>query len=152
MKLTFVIAASALLAAPAFADGHGGPGDAAKGEREFRTCAACHSIIDPEGETLAGRGAKTGPNLYGIIGRTAGTNEDFKYRPALPSAGEAGLVFSAENIGEYIADPTAYLREFTGDDSLRSAMAKQRVRNIEDLVAFLASHSPVMEMEEESDS
>ena len=143
MKRTLVIAASILLAAPAFADGHGGPGDAAKGEREFRTCAACHSIVDPDGEMLAGRGAKTGPNLYGIIGRTAGTYEGFNYRPALPTAGAAGLVYSAENIGDYISDPTKFLREFTGDNSLRSAMAKQRVRNMENLVAFLALHSPV---------
>lgn len=143
MKLSLIVAATALLAAPAFADSHAGPGDAAKGEREFRTCAACHSIVDPAGETLAGRGAKTGPNLYGIIGRTAGTYEDFGYRDGLTTAGAAGLVFSAENLGDYVADPQGYLQEFTGDSSLRSAMAKQRVRNIDDLVAFLASHSPV---------
>lgn len=147
MKLSFVVAAAALAAAPAFADSHAGPGDAAKGEREFRSCAACHSIVDPEGEVLAGRGAKTGPNLYGIVGRTAGTDPDFtNYRgDVLPAAGEAGLVFSAENLGDYISDPTKFLRETTGDNSVRSAMAKQRVRNMDDLIAFLASHSPVAE-------
>ncbi len=67
MKTTFTAAALAALAlttAPALAEG-----DAAKGEREFRVCAACHVIDDPDGNRIAGRGAKTGPNLYNIIGR-----------------------------------------------------------------------------------
>lgn len=143
MKLTYLVAAASLMAAPVLADSHGGAGDPEKGKRMFRVCAACHTITSPDGEKIAGRGAKTGPDLYGIVGRTAGSVEGFRYRDALPAAGEAGLVFTAENLGDYIADPTAYLREFTGDNSLRSGMNKQRVRGVEDLIAFLAQHSPV---------
>ncbi len=143
MKLFLFCAVAALVAGPVLADGHGGPGDAEKGAREFRACAACHTIIDADGEKLAGRGAKTGPNLYGIIGRTAGTVEEFRYRDGLVDAGEAGLVFTAENLGAYVEDPAGFIREFLGDDSARVTMAKQRVRNIENLIAFLASFSPV---------
>ena len=152
MKITLTAAALAALAVtagPVMADG-----DAAKGEREFRTCAACHVIDDPDGNRLAGRGAKTGPNLYNIIGRTAGTYENFRYRDALPAAGEAGLVWDTENLQEYLPDPQGFLRTFTGDDSIRSAMAAQRVRGMEDLLAFLSLHSPdaMMDGEAEADS
>ncbi len=135
--LTAAVVTALALAAPAFADG-----DAAAGEREFRVCAACHVIDDPDGNRIAGRGAKTGPNLYNIVGRTAGTYENFRYRDALPAAGEAGLVWDAEALAAYIPDPQGFLREFTGDDSVRSAMAAQRVRNMDDLIAFLTLHSP----------
>lgn len=152
MKITLTAAALAALAVtagPVMADG-----DAAKGEREFRTCAACHVIDDPDGNRIAGRGAKTGPNLYNIIGRTAGTYENFRYRDALPTAGEAGLVWDTENLQEYLPDPQGFLRTFTGDDSIRSAMAAQRVRGMEDLLAFLTLHSPdaMMDGEVEADS
>lgn len=152
MKITLTAAAFAALAVtagPVMADG-----DAAKGEREFRTCAACHVIDDPDGNRIAGRGAKTGPNLYNIIGRTAGTYENFRYRDALPTAGEAGLVWDTENLQEYLPDPQGFLRTFTGDDSIRSAMAAQRVRGMEDLLAFLTLHSPdaMMDGEVEADS
>jgi cytochrome c len=152
MKITLTAAALAALAVtagPVMADG-----DAAKGEREFRTCAACHVIDDPDGNRIAGRGAKTGPNLYNIIGRTAGTYENFRYRDALPTAGEAGLVWDTENLQEYLPDPQGFLRTFTGDDSIRSAMAAQRVRGMEDLLAFLTLHSPdaMMDGEVEAES
>ncbi len=47
-----------------------------------------------------------------------------------------------KNLAEYIPNPQGFLREFTGDDSIRSAMAAQRVRGMDDLLAFLALHSP----------
>jgi cytochrome c len=148
MKLTAAaLATFAMTAAPVMAEG-----DAAKGERGFRVCAACHVIDDPDGNRLAGRGAKTGPNLYNIIGRTAGTYENFRYRDALPAAGEAGLVWDTEKLAEYLPDPQGFLRTVTGDDSLRSAMAAQRVRGMEDLMAFLTLHSPdAMMMDGEAD-
>jgi len=145
MKLTVLAATAALLAAPAFAGSHGGPGDAAAGEGEFRGCAACHSIVDPDGNRLAGRGAKTGPNLYGIVGQAMGAQEGFRYRDGMKLANEQGLVWDAESLAEYIPDPQGYIRTATGDASVRVGMARQRVKNIDDLVAFLALNSPVAE-------
>ena len=64
MKLT--VTAGALLAltaaAPAFAQ------DAAVGEKEFNKCKACHMIQDESGKDVV-KGGKTGPNLWGIVGR-----------------------------------------------------------------------------------
>jgi len=69
-----------LLAAPAFADGHAATGDAAAGQEQFeRQCVSCHVIADADGNVLAGRAAKTGPNLYGMAGKQPGAVEGFRY-------------------------------------------------------------------------
>ena len=85
---TLITATAAMLAlaAPALAEG-----DAAAGEKEFRKCKSCHMIESPAGESIV-KGGRVGPNLYGIIGSTAGTVEDFRYGEALAAKGEEGLV------------------------------------------------------------
>lgn len=76
-------------------------GDPEKGRKMYNRCSACHAIISPEGDVLV-KGGITGPNLYGVIGRTAGTEGDYRNGSArLPvgmftddmiRAGEKGLV------------------------------------------------------------
>ena len=107
MKFPLAFAVTALFAAPAFADSHGGAptGDAAAGEKSFKKCIACHVVVNDAGETLAGRTAKTGPNLYGIAGGTFGT-QDFKYSKVAMAAGEAGLVMGEEAFVGFLADPS----------------------------------------------
>ena len=67
-RLSVLATAATLLATPILADGHA-TGDAEAGERAFRQCISCHVVVDAEGETLAGRNGRTGPNLWGIHGR-----------------------------------------------------------------------------------
>ncbi|WP_212522817.1 c-type cytochrome [Actibacterium sp. MT2.3-13A] len=146
MKFHLALAAGLLAAAPVFADSHGGgemseAGDVAKGEKTFKRCVACHSVINDAGETLAGRGAKTGPNLYGVAGRAAGSEEGFRYSKALQTAGEAGLVWTAENFAEFVQDPSGFLSEELGDSGARSAMSfkVRKEEEAQDLYAYLAS-------------
>ncbi|SLN50826.1 Cytochrome c-550 precursor [Roseovarius albus] len=106
--------------------------DIEKGEKEFKRCRACHAIAS-EDETFV-KGGKTGPNLYGIIGRTAGSVEGFKYSPELVELGGGGLVWDETNLLEYIADPNTFIGG-------RSKMTKQKVKNGPDLAAFLATFS-----------
>ena len=51
-------------------------GDIAHGEKVFKKCAACHSIV---------KGGKNaiGPALYNVVGRKVGAVEDYKYSKAL---------------------------------------------------------------------
>lgn len=72
----------------------------AAGEKVFKKCAACHAV---------GEGAKdrVGPSLNGIIGRTAGTEEGFKYSPAMVKAGEDGIAWDPDTLDTYLADPKA---------------------------------------------
>ncbi len=116
-------------------------GDAEKGEKEFKKCKACHMVQSPEGEDIV-KGGKTGPNLYGVVGRKAGTEEGFKYSDALIKLGEAGEVWTPEDLEHYITDPNSYVQEKTGDDSLKTKMTFKLNKNQADVVAFLAKHSP----------
>jgi cytochrome c len=134
-----MFAAATLLAAPAFAEG-----DAAKGERVFNQCQTCHVVANEAGEVLAGRNAKTGPNLYGVVGRTAGSYPDFEYGESIVAAGAAGLVWDEAQITEYLADPTAFWKKTLDDPSARSMMAF-KLRKPEDaanVVAYIASLAP----------
>ncbi|WP_323785595.1 c-type cytochrome [Thalassovita sp.] len=138
-KLLTATAVLATLAAPAFAEG-----DAAKGEKTFKKCKACHTIAADDG-TVIMKGGKTGPNLYGVIGRTAGTYEGFKYGNSIVAAGEAGLVWDEENLAHFVADPNAYLKEVTGDGSAKSKMTYKLKKDGEDVAAYLASVAPAAE-------
>ncbi|WP_284260543.1 c-type cytochrome [Roseicyclus amphidinii] len=127
-----------LLSAPmALADAHAASGDAAAGEAAFRQCVACHVVVNEAGDTLAGRNARTGPNLYGIAGAPIAHVEDFRYSPGLTALNEAGVVWTEENFVAYVQDPTGYIREASGDNSARGAMAF-RVRSEEDAVNLYA--------------
>lgn len=151
MKQLSILAASAtLLATPVLADGHA-TGDAEAGERTFRQCISCHVVVDAEGETLAGRNARTGPNLYGIHGRTVGSVEDFRYSAGLEALRDMEVEWDEEAFVAYVQDPTGWIRETAEDDSLRGAMSF-RVRSEEDalnLYAYLVSLGG-SEMEEEA--
>jgi len=128
MKTILTAAAVLALTAPAFAEG-----DAAQGEKDWRKCKACHSIVDPDGEVLQ-KGGKTGPNLYGIVGRQAGTVEDFgKYTDEIVALGEGGLVWTAEELAAYIPNAKEYI-------GARTSMTPQKLGDPMDVVAFLAQY------------
>lgn len=119
--------ALALFALPAFA-----AGDAAKGEREFNKCKACHMIAS-DSETIV-NGGRVGPNLYGVIGRVMGGVEDFRYSDGLKAKAEAGEVWTEENLAEFVQDPS----EFQGS---RSKMTFKLRNGSEDVAAYLATFS-----------
>ncbi len=135
------LTAATLLAAPTLAFGQA-TGDAAEGEGVFRQCQACHVVVNEAGDTLAGRNAQVGPNLYGVANRQAGVVEDYRgYSDAMVEAGEAGLVWDEEEFVAYLADPTGYLREYLDNNRARGNMA-YRVRSEDDAInvyAYLAS-------------
>jgi cytochrome c len=137
MKLLITASAAMLaLSVPAFAEG-----DAAKGEREFNKCKACHMIQAADGTDIV-KGGKTGPNLYGVIGRAAGSQEGFRYGESLAAAGEAGLVWDEENLAVYVQDPKAFLVEYNDDPKARSSMSFKLAKGAEDVAAYLASVAP----------
>lgn len=128
---------AAALALPAFAQ----DGDAAAGEKEYRKCKACHMIQTPEGEDIV-KGGKVGPNLYGVIGRAAGTQEGYKYSDALIQLKDSGEVWTVEDIAAYITDPNKFVQDKTGDGKAKTKMTFKMNKNQADVAAFLASTSP----------
>jgi len=123
-----LIAASATLltlAMPALA-----AGDAEKGEKTFNQCKACHMIAS-EDETIV-NGGRVGPNLYGVIGRTMGSVEDYNYSDGLAAKAEEGEVWTEESLAEYVQDPSEYLGS-------RSKMTYKLRNGSEDVAAYLAT-------------
>ncbi|MCE8518487.1 cytochrome C [Ruegeria pomeroyi] len=130
----FVAAAFAcVLAVPALAEG-----DAAKGEKGFNKCKSCHMIETPAGETIV-KGGKTGPNLYGVVGRAAGTYEGYKYGDSLVAAGEKGLVWDEESFVAFTQDPKSFLNTYLGETAAKSKMTFKLKSGGEDVFAYLQS-------------
>lgn len=96
------------------------------GERLFKACKGCHEI----GENAR---HKVGPHLDGIIGRTAGSAEGFRYSRALKQAGEDGLVWDEVSLSHYIEKPRDFIR---GNRMSYRGMADARDRA--DLIAYLS--------------
>ncbi len=101
--------ATLLLAAPALAGG-----DPAAGEKAFRQCQACHVVRNDSGEVLAGKTAKTGPNLYGLPGKVMGSEEGFAYSDAFAEIAASGATWDEEAFVAYVQDPGGYLSEHLG--------------------------------------
>ena len=127
--------------------------DVEAGASAFQSqCQNCHNVINEDGDVLAGRpNVRTGPNLYQVIGRQAGTI-DFRYGNSLVEAGEEGLVWDQDNMVPYLLDPQGFLRETLDSNRARSQMSF-RVRDEEtanNIIAFLAQFSDVEEAEDEA--
>ena len=89
------------------------------------------------------KGGKTGPNLYGVIGRAAGTYPEFKYGESIVALGASGFAWTEADIVEYVADPAKFLKARLGDDKAKSKMSF-KLNNETDaanVAAFLATFS-----------
>ncbi|MBL4731682.1 MAG: c-type cytochrome [Rhizobiaceae bacterium] len=109
-------------------------GDAEAGAKIFKRCGACHKI---------GEGAKNaiGPVLTDVIGRRAGTFEDYRYGKSTKAAGEKGLVWSEEEIFKYLVSPKKFLRAYLDTRKAKSKM-KFKLKSEKDrrnIIAYLAS-------------
>lgn len=105
--------------------------DVAKGEAIFKRCATCHGIGDAT-KPIA-------PNLNGVVGRVAGTQEDFlkKYSKAMVAAGEGGLVWTEADIDAYITDPK---KKVPGNKMAFPGLKKADERA--DVIAYIKTFSP----------
>ena len=75
-------------------------GDLATGEKVFKKCAACHSIV---------KGGKNaiGPALYNVVGRKVGAIEDYKYSKAL-AAYDKNWTF--EELNGFLIKPAKWIK------------------------------------------
>ncbi len=139
MKYTSIVAAVVILSAPVKAQDTSPDADA--GETLFsRQCTVCHVIQGDDGDVYAGRSARTGPNLYGVIGAAPGSRHDFDYSESLVAYGESGVTWGEDNFVAYIQDPTGHLRDALDDPRARSKMTfKLRdAQDAKDVHAYLS--------------
>jgi cytochrome c len=134
MKKTLMLASLAIVALAGSALAQ----DAAAGEKEFNKCKACHSIVADDGTAII-KGGKTGPNLYGVVGRPVASIADFKYGESILAVGAAGVVWDEALLTAYVADPAAWLKEQTGDSAARSKMSFKLAKGGADVAAYLAA-------------
>ena len=116
MRATLALSMTLLLAGAAFADG-----DAARGEKKFGDCAACHK--------LEAGANNVGPSLHGIFGRKAAEVADFRYSPAIK---RSAIVWTPEMIDKFISDPQGLV---PGNRMPYAGMASAGDRA--DLIAYL---------------
>ncbi|MDG1376129.1 MAG: c-type cytochrome [Yoonia sp.] len=74
----------------------------AQGEKDFRQCKSCHQVGD-------GAKNRTGPVLNGVVERTAGTVDGFRYSNDMVDAGAAGLVWTEVELAAFLANPKDYM-------------------------------------------
>jgi len=75
-------------------------GDVANGEKIFKKCAACHSIIK-------GGKNKIGPALYNVVGRKVGEALDYKYSKALAAYDKE---WNFEELNGFLKKPAKYIK------------------------------------------
>ncbi|WP_391483333.1 c-type cytochrome [Nereida sp. NH-UV-3] len=73
------------------------------GKKVFKKCRACHEV---------GEGAKngSGPHLNGIVGRTMGSVDGFKYSKVFAAALDDGLVWDDEALASFLEKPKSYMK------------------------------------------
>jgi len=146
MNRVLATVVAAVLAVPAFADGHA-TGDADKGKKVFNKCKSCHMIVSDADETIV-KGGKTGPNLWGVFQRQPGSVDGFKYGEDLVAAGETMPDgWTEETFIAYAEDPRAWLRETLDDSKAKSKMAFKLKKEEErrNVWAYLVSVGPAPE-------
>lgn len=102
-------------------------GDAEAGEKVYRKCMACHAV---------GEGAKNkvGPQLNGVVGRTIGAVEDFRYSDVLAEMGAEGKQWTPEELAAFLEKPREYAK---GTKMSFAGLRKEEERN--DVIAYLAT-------------
>tara|TARA_R110002124_G_scaffold106443_3_gene258205 strand:- start:1844 stop:2347 length:504 start_codon:yes stop_codon:yes gene_type:complete len=73
--------------------------DLDNGRRAFARCRSCHTVTE-------GGPNMTGPNLWGIFGRTAGSHAGYNYSPALKAA---GFDWDADRLDHWLQNPRSFL-------------------------------------------
>ena len=75
-------------------------GDTATGEKVFKKCAACHSIV---------KGGKNniGPALYNVVGRQVGSISNYKYSKALSGYNKEWTI---EELNGYLIKPAKWIK------------------------------------------
>ena len=122
MKLKSIVLAALLaaIATPALAEG-----DAAKGEKVFRKCKACHAVGDNAKN-------KIGPQLNGIIDAEIASVDGFKYSKAFVAKKAEGLVWNEAELAAYLEKPKKHT---PGTKMSFAGLRKEKDRA--DVIAYL---------------
>lgn len=122
LSMLFGAAIIAAVSAPssALADG-----DAAKGAKVFRKCAACHVATEAKN--------KVGPHLVDIIDRPMASVEGYKYSKAMVAHADEVPTWTVEALDAYLRDPRGVVK---GTKMAFAGLKKDE--DVENVIAYLA--------------
>ncbi|WP_339762873.1 cytochrome c family protein [uncultured Hoeflea sp.] len=119
LSMFFGAAIAAVVAVPAVALADG---DAAKGAKVFKKCAACHTATEAKN--------KVGPHLVGIVDRPIASVEDYKYSKAMTEHAAEVPAWTVEALDAYLRSPKGVVKgtkmAFAGlkkDDDVENVIA-----------------------------
>jgi cytochrome c len=101
-------------------------GDLANGKRVFMICKSCHTVTQ-------GGSDMTGPNLWGMFGRKAGTEGSYKYSEGLKAA---GFIWDPAHADTWISGPKAMI-----PDTKMSFAGVKAAKDRIDVIAYLKSET-----------
>ena len=90
-------------------------GDVASGEKIFKKCAACHSIVK-DGKN------KIGPALYNVVDRKVGGVNDYKYSKALAGYDKS---WTFEELNGFLLKPAKWIK---GTKMAYAGLRKEKYR------------------------
>ena len=126
MKQTVPALAAAALLLIAGSGAAAAAGDPAAGEQVFKKiCTTCHS--NEPGVN------KTGPSLYGVYGRKAGSSDFPRYKGLVG----ADFTWNADNLDEYLQDPKAFVIAHTQNKTTAMTYALKNEQQRQDVIAYL---------------
>ncbi len=100
--------------------------DLANGQRQFRRCQSCHTLGEGGRHTV-------GPNLFGVIDRTAADASGFSYSRALS---QSGLTWDHDTLDAWIENP----RELVPGNRM-SFVGLRNADDRRDVIAYIASQT-----------
>ena len=107
-------------------------GDAVNGKNLAKRCKGCHSF-------KSGGRQMTGPNLFGVFGRTAGKNAAFsKYSRDLK---QADFVWDEVSLAAWVCSSKEAIKTLTGNPAAKTRMSVQKKcgKKGQDIAAYLKS-------------
>jgi cytochrome c len=96
--------------------------DLDNGQAKFAICKTCHNVAK-------GAGDMTGPNLYGVFGRKAGTSAGFNYSDGMKAL---AITWDADSLNKWIANPHAIVAS-----TKMTYIGMQDAKDRTDVVAYL---------------
>jgi cytochrome c len=100
--------------------------DIASGQKAFKACATCHTV-------QSGGAAKTGPNLWNILGRDKASVAGFSYSAGMVAKGGD---WSYDDLSEFLTKP----KKFIAKTKMTFAGMK-KIKKRANLIAYLRSLS-----------
>jgi len=101
-------------------------GDAANGANLFKTniCSACHAVVK-------GGANPVGPNLFGVVGRKAGSLAGYSYSPAMKAS---GMTWDEDTLAKYLMSPSTVV---PSNKMIFAGIKKES--DADDVAAYLAT-------------